>query len=139
MALERLGHGVLFETTKQERQHSWRIVHSGEGDIRAFFDDLEASVSDTVEINFQRLADATSPVETATESGDLTPEQAEALEAAVEHGYYESPGEIDEKGLAERLDVPRSTLNHRLRRAEEQLAKQRVVQMRSRHRPPSSD
>jgi len=139
MALERLGHGVLFEATKQERRNTWRIVHSGEGDVRAFFDDLEESVGDAVEIDFQRLTDASSPVETTTGDDDLSPEQEEALQAAVEHGYYESPGEIDVKGLADRLDVPRSTLNHRLRRAEEHLAKQRVAQMQARQRPPSSD
>ena len=80
-----------------------------------------------------------SPVETTTESDDLSPKQEEALQAAVEHGYYESPREIDVGGLADRLDVPRSTLNHRLRRAEELLAKERVAQMRSTQQPPSSD
>jgi len=139
MALERLGHGVLFEATKQERRNTWRIVHSGEGDVRAFFNDLEESVGDAVEIDFQRLTDASSPVDTTTETADLSPEQEEALQAAVEHGYYESPGEIDVKGLADRLDVSRSTLNHRLRRAEEHLAKQRVAQMQSHQRLPSSD
>ncbi len=133
MALDHLGHGVLFETTKEQRQNTWRIVHSGEGDIHAFFSQLKASVGETVDIDLQRLTDASAPVETTAENGALSPEQREALQAAVENGYYESPGEIDEKGLAERLDVPRSTLNHRLRRAEEQLAKQRVAEM------PSSD
>jgi len=139
MALDRLGHGVLFETTKQQRRHMWRIVHPGEGDVRAFFDELEESVGDAVEIDFQRLSDASTPVETPTESDELSPEQKEALQAAVEHGYYESPGNIDVKGLAERLDVPRSTLNHRLRRAEELLAKQRVAQMDLRQRYASSE
>jgi len=139
MALEHLGHGVLFEATRQERRTTWRIVHSGEGDVRTFFDELEESVAEGIDIDFQRLSDASSPVETTTESGDLSPEQAEALQAAVEHGYYESPREIDVVGLADHLDVPRSTLNHRLRRAEEQLAKQRVAGMPSRQRPSSSD
>jgi predicted DNA binding protein len=138
MALERLGHGVLFEATKQERRNTWRIVHSGEGDVRGFFDDLEESVGNAVEIDFQRLTDASSPVET-TEDDDLSSEQAEALQAAVEHGYYETPRETDVGALADRLDVPRSTLNHRLRRAEEHLAKQRVAEMQSRQRPPTSD
>jgi len=139
IALEQLGHGVLFEATKQERRNTWRIIHSGEGNVRAFFNEVEESVGDTVEIDFQRLTDASTPVEATAESDGLSPEQKEALQAAVEHGYYESPGEIDEKGLADRLDVPRSTLNHRLRRAEEHLAKQRVAQMHSRQHPPSSD
>jgi len=46
------------------------------------------------------------------------------LRAAVEHGYYESPREIDAGDLADHLDIPRSTLTYRLRRAEEHLAKQ---------------
>jgi predicted DNA binding protein len=139
MALKHLGQGALFEATKQERKYTWRIVHSGEADVRAFFNDLEETVADCVTIDFQRLSDASSPVETTTETDDLSPKQAEALQAAVEHGYYESPGEIDVKGLSDLLDVPRSTLNHRLRRAEEQLAKQRVSQMTARQQPPTSD
>jgi predicted DNA binding protein len=71
-----------------------------------------------------------------TESDDISPERKAALQAAVDHGYYESPGEIDVKGLADRLDVPQSTLNHRLRRGEDPLAKQRVARMHSRRRPP---
>lgn len=138
MALEHLGHGVLFEANSRERRNSWRIVHSGEGDVRGFFDQLEENVADTVTIDFQRLRDASSPVDPAGDS-ELSPEQAEALQAAVEHGYYESPREIDVGGLADHLDVPRSTLNHRLRRTEELLAKQRVAERHSRQRPPSSD
>lgn len=138
MALDRLGHGTLFEATKEGRTNTWRIVHSGEGDVRAFFDELEDSVADYVTIDFQSLTDADSGVGTTSEAGDLPPEQQAALQAAVEHGYYESPREIDVGDLADRLDVPRSTLNHRLRRAEEHLAKQRVTELDS-QRPPSAD
>ena len=59
-------------------------------------------------------------------SEEMAPEQEAALRAAVEHGYYESPREIDVGELAEHLDVPRSTLTYRLRRAEQRLAKQYV-------------
>lgn len=126
MALERLGEGVLFETQKQGREYTWRIIHSGGGDVRGFFDDLEESVADSVNIDFQKLADASSPVEPAADSDGLSPEQEDALQAAVEHGYYEHPREVDVGELAEAMDVPRSTLAYRLRRAEEQLAKERV-------------
>jgi predicted DNA binding protein len=61
------------------------------------------------------------------ENGDLSPEQEAALRAAVEHGYYESPREVDVGDLADHLDVPRSTLTYRLRRAEEHLAKRHVA------------
>lgn len=139
LALNCLGQGALFEATKQEREYTWRIVHSGDGDVRAFFNELEETVADCVDIDFQRLTEASSPVDTAPQDSDLSSEQEEALQAAVEHGYYESPRETDAGELADRLDVPRSTLNHRLRRAEEHLAKKRVENLCSRQRPPSSD
>lgn len=138
MALEGLGDGVLFETQKEGRRCTWRIVHSGGGDVRGFFDDLEESVAEGVEIDFQRLTDASSPIEKTRESDELSPEKEEALQAAVEHGYYEIPRETDAGELADILDLPRSTLNHRLRRAEEHLAKQRVSRMSSFKKPSSS-
>ncbi len=75
-----------------------------------------------------RTADTTASMrESDGTQGALSPEQEAALRAAVEHGYYESPREVDVGELAEHLDVPRSTLTYRLRRAEEQLAKQYVA------------
>ena len=59
--------------------------------------------------------------------GELSPEQEAALRAAVEHGYYEGPRKVDVGDLASHLDVPRSTLTYRLRRAEEYLAKQYIA------------
>ncbi|ELZ08665.1 helix-turn-helix domain-containing protein, partial [Natrialba aegyptia] len=44
-------------------------------------------------------------------------------------GYYETPRQIDLSELADRLDVPRSTLSYRLRRAEATLASTFVGEM----------
>ena len=63
------------EATKTERCTTWRLVHSGEGDVRAFFDELEERVADGIDVDFQRLIDASSPVETTTGSSDLSPKQ----------------------------------------------------------------
>jgi len=52
----------------------------------------------------------------------LTPEQDAAVRAAVEHGYYQTPREVETYELAEKLGVPGSTLSYRLRRAEAKLA-----------------
>jgi len=89
--LQRKSRRASPEATKTERCTTWRIVHSGEGDVRAFFDELEERVADGIDVDFQRLTDASSPVETTTGSSDLSPKQEDALRAAVEHGYYESP------------------------------------------------
>ena len=131
IALDHLGDGILFETRNEGRRYTWRIVHSGDGDLRAFFDALEDSVGDCAGLAIDRLTDAASPAETSPASGDLPPEQEAALRAAVEHGYYETPRETDVGGLAERLEVPRSTLAYRLRRAEAHLAEARVSEMQS--------
>ncbi|WP_049928882.1 helix-turn-helix domain-containing protein [Halopiger goleimassiliensis] len=128
IALEHLGTGVLFETRHEGRHYTWRIIHSGEGDAGAFFDDLEAAVGDCARMEMLRTADAEpSGRESAADASELPPEQDAALRAAVEHGYYESPRAVDVGDLADHLDVPRSTLTYRLRRAEEFLAKRYVA------------
>lgn len=128
IARDHLGDGLLFDTRHESRHYTWRIIHSDESDVSAFFDELETAVGDCAQMEMLRTA-ATS---TSMSSGDnsateLSPKQEAALQAAVEHGYYESPRKVDVAELAEHLDVPRSTLTYRLRRAEEHLAKQHVA------------
>ena len=57
----------------------------------------------------------------------LSGEKAAAIRAAVEHGYYETPRDVDVSELADHLDVPRSTLTYRLRRAEATIVKRHVA------------
>jgi predicted DNA binding protein len=127
IARDHLGDGLLFDTRHEGRHYTWRIIHSGDGEVAAFFDALETAVGDCAEMEMLRTT-PTSFGGTAADGEDagLSPEQEAALRAAVQHGYYESPRDVDVGGLAEHLDVPRSTLTYRLRRAEEHLAKQHV-------------
>jgi len=128
IARDHLGDGVLFETRHEGRHYTWRVVHSGEGDEAGFFDEVARAVGDCATMEMLRAGDAASSGEGPAAGADgLSPEQEAALRAAVEHGYYESPREVDVADLAEHLDVPRSTLTYRLRRAEEWLAKRHVA------------
>jgi predicted DNA binding protein len=127
LARDHLGNGVLFETRHEGRHYTWRIIHSGEGDVAAFFDALEDAIGDRAQMEMLRTADTTVSNRDVTETNGLSVEQEAALQAAVEHGYYESPRELDVGELADHLDVPRSTLTYRLRRAEEHLAKRHVA------------
>ncbi len=128
IARDHLGDGVLFETRHEGRHYTWRVVHSGEGDAAGFFDALEAAIGDSARMEMLRTADAAASTGEPNDGATgLAPEQEAALRAAVEHGYYESPREIDVGDLAAHLDVPRSTLTYRLRRAEERLAKRYVA------------
>ena len=128
IARDHLGDGLLFDTRHESRHYTWRIIHSGEGDVSAFFEELETAVGDCARTEMLRTAATSTPTSKGDDSAaELSPKQEAALQAAVEHGYYESPREIDVGELAEHLNVPRSTLTYRLRRAEEHLAKQHVA------------
>jgi predicted DNA binding protein len=129
IARDHLGDGVLFETRHQGRHYTWRLIHSGDGGVAAFFDELGTAVGECARMEMLRSADTAATANGGGETADgPSPEQEAALRAAVEHGYYESPREVDVGELAEHLDVPRSTLAYRLRRAEERLAKQHVAE-----------
>ena len=122
IARDHLGDGVLFETRHEGRHYTWRLIHAGDGDVGAFFDALRAAVGECARLEVLRTADTATGGPDGPPDG-LSPEQEAALRAAVDHGYYESPRAVDAGELAEHLDVPRSTLTYRLRRAEAQLAK----------------
>ena len=128
IARDHLGDGLLFDTRHEGRHYTWRIIHSGEGDPAGFFDDIEAAVGDAARTEMLRAAAADGPIGDAGADPDgLSGEQAAALRAAVEHGYYETPRDVDVSELADHLDVPRSTLTYRLRRAEAILVKRHVA------------
>jgi len=121
IARDHLGDGVLFETRHEGRHYTWRVIHPGDGDAAAFFDDVETAVGGCARMEVLRTT--ATDGQDGDDSAGLPPEQEATLRAAVEHGYYESPRAVDASELADHLDVPRSTLTYRLRRAEEHLAK----------------
>ncbi len=133
LALETLGTGLLFETYREGRRHRWRIVLDDGAPVRAFFDALGAAVGACTGIELLRLTDLDPDRSFAGASDEpaMAREQRRALRAAVEHGYYETPRAIDLSELADRLEIPRSTLSYRLRRAEAALAKGAVAGERS--------
>ena len=124
IARDHLGDGLLFDTRHEARHYTWRIIHSGEAEAAAFFEALETALGDGVRMEMLRTAAADGPTGgTDAAPAGVSPKQEAALRAAVEHGYYETPREVDVGELAAHLDVPRSTLTYRLRRAEAALAK----------------
>ncbi|ARS91229.1 helix-turn-helix domain-containing protein [Natrarchaeobaculum aegyptiacum] len=125
VALEQLGEGLLFETYREGRRYRWRIVLGSEAPVHEFFDALGREVDACTGMEVLRLTEL-DPDRNDVDSGTgpaLPAEQREALRAAVEHGYYETPREVELGDLADRLAIPRSTLSYRLRRAEATLAR----------------
>ena len=122
VAMDYLGAGLLFETYREGRRYRWRIVLGNGAEIHDFFDALGEEVGACTGMEMLRLTEL-DPDRASVDPGDRLPdEQRTALRAAVDHGYYETPRRIELSALAEQLDVPRSTLSYRLRRAEAVLA-----------------
>lgn len=122
VALEQLGDGLLFETYREGRRYRWRLVLDSDAAVGTFVDALEAEVGPCAGMDVIRVTEVDPDGAHPASSDHLSPEQRAALEAAVEHGYYETPRAIELDELADQLDVPRSTLSYRLRRAEAALA-----------------
>ncbi|MDG5761634.1 helix-turn-helix domain-containing protein [Natronococcus sp. A-GB1] len=122
VALDHLGDGLLFETYREGRRYRWRIVLASDAPIHDFFDALGEEVGECTGMEMLRLTELDPDRRDDADDDSLPTEQREALRAAVERGYYETPRRIELSELAEKLDVPRSTLSYRLRRAEAALA-----------------
>ncbi|WP_049921691.1 helix-turn-helix domain-containing protein [Halopiger djelfimassiliensis] len=69
-------------------------------------------------VDLRRVTDVTQPAGCETR---LTPEQQEALEAALEYGYFEIPRNISMEELADELGISHQALSERFRRAYETL------------------
>lgn len=127
LALDHFGDGLIFQTTWVGHRYEWRIIAPDDTTYHAFRDAIEAEIDDTTGVTFVRVGDAE---ETTPEKGGatLSGEQDAAIRAAVYHGYYETPREIETYELADRLEIPGSTLSYRLRRAEAKLAEAYVAE-----------
>ncbi|WP_265108789.1 helix-turn-helix domain-containing protein [Halosolutus halophilus] len=71
-----------------------------------------------VTVDLRRVTDVSNAVSRETQ---LTPQQREALEAALERGYFEIPRDISMEELASELGISHQALSERLRRAYETL------------------
>lgn len=133
LALDHFGNGLIFQTTWVGHRYEWRIIAPDDTSYHAFRDAIENEIDDTTGVTFVRVGDAD---DATPDDGDssLTPEQDAAMRAAVEHGYYRTPREIETYELAEKLGIPGSTLSYRLRRAEAQLAENYATE----HSPPAN-
>jgi predicted DNA binding protein len=116
-----LSGGALFEATRHTNAERWRILMEDDEKVGMLYDTLGAKLRDGLSFRFEHLEDVTdSPMNPFT-SLSIRPEQRRVLEIAAEHGYYETPRETTLDEIATVLDIPRSTVSYRLRRAEAEL------------------
>ena len=121
-AAQQLGDGLLFQTTRHEAKYEWRILMHDKTAVGELYDTIQQNLRDGVRVELDQLGTPAHWSEEAVTIADLPYEQREALTAAVEHGYYETPRETSVAEIADGVGVPRSTLQYRLQRAEAWLA-----------------
>jgi hypothetical protein len=126
IAAEHIGDGLLMQAERRGPEYQWRLLVDDDDTVGAIYEEVEAGLCEELTVSVERLSEPKCWFEETIGDGELPPEQHAALEAAVEFGYYESPRRNTVSEIAEHIDVPRSTLQYRLTRAEAWLARQFV-------------
>jgi predicted DNA binding protein len=123
LTAEHLGDGLLYEALRRGGRHEWRILMREGSAVGELYDVLQSGLREGLTLSLRHLGEPTHWCDEAVTAADLSYEQRRAVEAAVEHGYYETPRSVSAEELAAILEIPRSTLQYRLRRAEAWLAR----------------
>ncbi|MXR51440.1 bacterio-opsin activator [Halovenus sp. WSH3] len=89
---------------------------------------VEESESPVVTRDIRR-ADESGDGYVSVDLGELTAKQKQALELAVEAGYYERPRDADLGELGDRLAISKSAVSQRLRSAERKLIETAIRQV----------
>jgi predicted DNA binding protein len=118
LASTQLGPGLLFDSKRRGHRHEWRVLMRDDRSVGDLYDAIETGLPDGVSISLRGLRTPERWGEQTATVADLPPEQRRAIETAVSMGYYRTPRAVKLAEIADRLDVPESTLRYRLRRAE---------------------
>lgn len=121
LANQYLPGGLLFRTVRQEAEQRWQLLMRDDGKVGLLYDALNAALRDGLAFEFGHLDAASGWAADMLASLSIPPDQHDVLATAAEMGYYETPSETTLDEVAARLDLPRSTVSYRLRRAEARL------------------
>ncbi|ELK47733.1 MULTISPECIES: helix-turn-helix domain-containing protein [Haloferax] len=127
VAAKHIGDGLLMQAERRGAQNQWRLLISDDDTVSEIYEEVKDSLSDGLSLSVQRISEPECWLEESVSADGLPPEQQAALEAAVEFGYYETPRQHTVQEISEELDIPNSTLQYRLTRAEAWLARQFVT------------
>jgi len=115
--------GVVFKQVRSGATAQWRVLAQDDEKVGLLYDSVSARLADGLSFSFDHLTEIDRWRGDLLAPGGLRAEQRQTLVTAVEHGYFETPREVTLDELADALDVPRSTVSYRLRRATAELAK----------------
>jgi hypothetical protein len=114
--------GLIMRSERRGDQFQWRLLI--DGPVAAIHEEVRGNLREGLSLTVERLGTPPCLLEDGRVQQTLAPEQKSALEAAIEHGYYEEPRQQSVTEIATDVGVSRSTFQYRLNRAEAWLAQQ---------------
>lgn len=120
--------GLLFRQTRSGETAQWHILVQDDENVGMVYDTVSGRLADGLQFSFDYLTELDQWESRLLSPSGIRAEQREVLTAAVNRGYFETPREITLDELAAELELPRSTVSYRLRRATAELAKAFVDQ-----------
>lgn len=123
---DHVGEGAVFEARRTGREYRWKVLYPEDQSIGELYDDIEAELRDGLSLDVSHVRQAGNWDVQSRVAAQLSHEHWTVLEAAFERGYYTRPREVTVADLAETLDLPRSTVQYRLRSAEDEVISQLV-------------
>lgn len=117
--VDHVGDGVAFESRRTGGEYRWKILYPGDRPVGELFDAIERHLRAGLSLELSHLRQSGNWDADTRTALRLPREQWETLTLAVEEGYYDRPREVTVAELSDRLDCPRSTVQYRLRSAED--------------------
>lgn len=118
-----LGDGVLLHAEQHRHTYVWRVVADDDTAMSEVYERLADNLREGLSLTFDYVESAPDWSNRRTDDASLPPKQREALELAVERGYYERPRRNSLQEIAQREGIPTSTLQYRITSAEQRVVK----------------
>lgn len=129
LGVTHLGDGLFYDAKRSGDQYQWRILVPDDAQVGNLYDTINSELRDGLRLHLDHLSEPTQWGDTVVSLADIPYKQRMVLKEAVEQGYYETPRALTTQELADELDIPQSTVQYRLSRAEAWLATEFVSEM----------
>lgn len=120
---QHVGDGALCRAQQYGNVYEWNVLVDNDSVLSPVYEKLESNLRPGLELAFEQVDSSPSWTDDRPDTDDLPPEQFDALQVAIERGYYDTPRRMSLQEVAEAEQIPVSTLQYRISRAESWLAK----------------